>query len=245
VLCDGIDRLEVAGALKSPYEATDTILMALHVPIDALADESPARTIESELEALSGDHALSVSSGRFARRVDLPHGAEWRALYSRDTRPDYRYAFGMWWSKHAPSLREMAAWVLLNPATGDTDGNPRPILTGCRHRSERWGYNGLIILNVFAYRDRNPKALKALGEQRATGPDNDIVLSRITAQCALTVAAWGDGGAGWKRAEAVRLILHRPVCLPKTGRILSLKGQPFYPKGIPRVAKPVELPLSA
>jgi hypothetical protein len=219
--------------------------MTSNVPFDRLASNAPVSTVETEFEALSVDCALSVSDGRFAPRVDLPHGAEWRALYSRDKRPDYRYAFCMWWSKRAPSLPEMAAWVLLNPATGDTDGKPRPILTGCRHRSERWGYNGLIILNLFAYRDRDPNALKVLGEIRAVGPANDVVLSRITGRCGRTIAAWGDGGAGWKRSETVRRILYRPVCLPKTGRALSLKGQPFYPKGIPLVAEPVELPVLA
>ena len=206
---------------------------------------SVAGTIETELDALANDHGLYVCDGRFAPRVDLPRGAEWRALYSRDVRPDYRYAFVVWWSNQAPSLRETTAWVMLNPATGDTDGKPRPILTGCRHRSEPWGYDGLIVLNAFAYRDRDPRVLKAVGEARAVGPANDIVLSRVTSRCGRTVAAWGDGGAGWRRSETVRRILHRPLCLPKTGRTLSLKGQPFYPKGIPLITEPVELPVLA
>jgi hypothetical protein len=213
--------------------------------IDDPAGVASASTIETEFDVLSDDYALSVRAGRFPPRVDLPHGAGWRALYSRDSRPDYRYAFGMWWSPSAPSLHEMAAWVMLNPATGDTDGKPRPILTGCRHRSEQWGCNGLIILNVFAHRDRDPNVLKAFEEKRAVGPANDIVLSRITAGCERTIAAWGDGGAGWKRSETVRRLLHRPLCLPKTGRALSLKGQPYYPKGIPLGAEPTELPVSA
>jgi hypothetical protein len=138
----------------------------------------------------------------------------------------------MWWGEQtsSPTVDQMAMWVMLNPATGDTDGKPRPILTGCRHRSERWGHHGLMVVNVFAYRARNPTELAALSEQEAVGPHNDLVLSKITRRCGQTIAAWGDGGAGWKRSETVRHVLDEPMCLPKNFRTLSLKGQPFTPR---------------
>jgi hypothetical protein len=135
--------------------------------------------------------------------------------------------------------------VLLNPATGDTDGKPRPILTRCRHQSENWDSTGLIVVNLFAYRAGDPKVLKNLSEACAVGPYNNTVLQAITAVCGRTIAAWGDGGADWERSATIRPYLNNAQCLPKNDKPLSDKGQPYYPKGIKLTAVPVDLPPPA
>jgi hypothetical protein len=57
------------------------------------------------------------------------------------------------------------------------------------------------------------------------------------------VAAWGADGANWERARTVRRRLQGELfCLPKTGRTLTKRGQPFYPRGLATTAKPVRLP---
>lgn len=163
------------------------------------------------------------------------------ALYSPGRKPVYRYAFAWWWNPaESHSLGDSVAWVLLNPSTGDSDGRPRPVLSYCRKRSEAWGYTGLVIVNLLAYRDRDPRKLRE--PLRAGGPDNDTALEIITGACALTVAAWGDGGAKSGRSAAVRPLLKNPHCLLKDGRNTSQLGQPFYPRGIARDANPVPLP---
>lgn len=50
-----------------------------------------------------------------------PKGEPERYLYSADML--YRYAFGRWWGEN--DLGRSAVWVMLNPATGDTDGRKR------------------------------------------------------------------------------------------------------------------------
>src|SRR5450830_63106 len=81
-----------------------------------------------------------------------PDGLAERYLYSPDM--VFRYAFARWWG-HA-DLATTAVWVLLNPATGDTERRHRPTLERCISRSRAAGFTGLVIINLFAYRDTNP-----------------------------------------------------------------------------------------
>jgi len=200
-------------------------------------------TIESCFLSLAAWCDLAVRRGLFPAKHDLPNGAEWIALYSGEAEAVHRYAFGLWWGDLA--LSTTAAWVLLNPATGDTDGKPRPILTRCRHQSEAWGCTGLIIVNLFAYRAGKPKVLKELDEPRAVGSHNNTVLSQITSRCRHTIAAWGAGGNLFQRSTTVLEFLNNPQCLPKNGQHVSHNGEPFYPKGIRLDTAPVALPQPA
>ena len=49
-------------------------------------------------------------------------GLQEKYLYSPDM--VFRYAFGRWWGEL--NLATTAVWVLLNPATGDTERRPGP-----------------------------------------------------------------------------------------------------------------------
>ena len=169
----------------------------------------------------------------------FPNGDRWCGVYSADEpEPAYRYAFGQWWGD--PSLSTSVAWMLLNPATGDTDGRPRPVRTYCRNRAREWGFTGFMIVNLFAYRHRDRSRLQ---ETTAVGPFNDEALEIVTSACPRTVAAWGNDGANWERAGTVRRWLQGELfCLPKAGRTLTARGQPFYPRGLAVTAKPVLLP---
>lgn len=140
------------------------------------------------------------------------------------------------------TFERAAVWVLLNPSTGDTDRRPRPVLAYCRNRSQGWGFDGLVIVNLFAYRTRDPTRLR---KQTAIGPANDRVLEVITAGCPLTVAAWGNHGANWNRSTEVRRVLEDPHCLRKNGMDTSLKGEPFHPRGLATDAELTRLPAIA
>ena len=78
----------------------------------------------------------------------------------------FRYAFGRWWGN--TDLATTAIWVLLNPATGDTEQRHRPTLERCISRSRAAGHTGLVIVNLFAFRDTNPRNLRAAAD--AVGP---------------------------------------------------------------------------
>jgi hypothetical protein len=199
-------------------------------------DIGAGRWVDERLRGLARDPELELRTGSF------PNGDRWSGVYStEDPEPDYRYAFGQWWGE--PSLSSSVAWILLNPATGDTDGRARPVRSYCRNRSREWGFTGFVIVNLFAYRHRDRTRLR---ETSAVGPFNDDALEIVTSACPQTVAAWGADGANWERAHVVRRRLQGELyCLPKAGRTLTAGGQPFYPRGLPITATPVLLPPGA
>jgi len=147
-----------------------------------------------------------------------PEGLTERYLYSSNMM--FRYAFGRWWGN--THLATTAIWVLLNPATGDTEKRHRPTLERCISRSRAAGHTGLVIVNLFAFRDTNPRNLRTATD--AVGPANDEVLRVITKAGAQTIAAWGGHGRLGGRSGRVGPLLDSPMCLGTTQR-----GEPRHP----------------
>lgn len=145
-----------------------------------------------------------------------------RNLYSPDMA--YRYGFGRWWG--GQDLATTDVWVLLNPATGDTEQRRRPTLERCIARSRAAGRSGLVIVNLFAHRHTDPRALRRVADP--VGPANDDALRLLTSTGARTVAAWGAGGRLHGRSRAVAPLLDRPLCLGTTRR-----GEPRHPLYVP------------
>ena len=166
--------------------------------------------------ALASEHNLLDRIGT------SPDGLSERYLYSH--KMDYRYAFGRWWGPADPSTSDV--WVLLNPATGDTELRRRPTLDRCLARSRSDGQTGVIIVNLFAHRDTNPRALQAAADP--VGPSNDDALRALTRAGARTVAAWGSGGSLHDRSTKVAALLDHPLCLGTTR-----PGQPRHPLYVP------------
>lgn len=134
------------------------------------------------LSTLAGSHGLKDRSGTSAG------GLTERYLYSPDM--DFRYVFGRWWEE--PDLTTTDVWILLNPATGDTELRRRPTLERCVTRSRDARRSGLLILNLFAFRHTDPHQLRRAADPN--GPANDDVLRALTKAAPRTIAAWGGGG---------------------------------------------------
>jgi len=149
-----------------------------------------------------------------------------RYLYSLDM--VYRYAFGRWWG--GPDLATTDVWVLLNPATGDTEKRRRPTLEKCIARSRSAGRSGLVIVNLFAYRHTDPQALRQA--THPVGPANDATLRLLTAKAPQTIAAWGSHGKLHGRSRSVTPLLDRPLCLG-----ITLHGEPKHPLYVPTAAE--------
>jgi hypothetical protein len=168
--------------------------------------------VTDTLARLAADNGLKDAVGR------SPDDLLERYLYSPNM--VFRYAFGRWWGN--PDLATTAIWVLLNPATGDTDQRHRPTLERCISRSRAGGYTGLVIVNLFAFRDTNPRNLRTASD--AVGPANDEALRVITKAGARTIAAWGGHGRLHGRSGRVGPLLDSPMCLGTTQR-----GEPRHP----------------
>ena len=147
-----------------------------------------------------------------------PDGLPERYLYAEGL--VHRYAFGRWWGEQ--HLSSTAAWVLLNPATGDTEQRRRPTLERCITWSRAAGYSGIVIVNLFAYRATDPKDLRTALD--AIGRHNDAALAAFTAAAARTVVAWGAHGRLYGRSRQVAPLLTNPVCLGTTR-----SGEPRHP----------------
>ena len=135
---------------------------------------------------------------------------------------DYRYSLWRFWEKD----KGYAAFVCLNPSTADEYKND-PTVTRCINYARAWGYGGMIMLNLFAYRSTHPKNLYIIGDP--IGPDNDLHLRSASSKAMVTIAAWGIHGKYLNRDKAVMKILTNPKCLAITKD--GFPGHPLYLKG--------------
>lgn len=130
--------------------------------------------------------------------------------------------------------RETILWIMLNPSTA-TDAILDPTVTRCRNYSNEWGYDKMVVCNLFAYRATDPKEMKAKGVE-AIGPYNN---GYLTAQAALAdriVCAWGVHGEFMGRAQYVVETLiggYDLWCLGKTK-----SGHPKHPLYLSKTIEP-------
>jgi len=181
--------------------------------------------VNDAFDDLAAQRGLDVRSG--LSQEGLPE----RYAYSPDMA--YRYAFGRWWG--ATDLAEADVWVLLNPATGDTERRRRPTLDRIVARSRADGKAGVVVVNLFAHRHTDPKALRATAHP--VGEANDDALRLLTGRGARTIAAWGAGGRLHGRSAQVAAVLKEPLCLGTTRR-----GEPRHPLYVPASTPLVEWP---
>lgn len=129
----------------------------------------------------------------------------------------YRYALTRRWA-----CWPLAAFVMLNPSTADAFVLD-PTVRRCVNFAHRWGAGGVLILNLFALRSTDPKALYSHPDP--VGPVNDAVIAeRLSSdKCGppvAVVAAWGVHGVLNGRAGQVATLLRawgvEPVCLGVT-----------------------------
>lgn len=131
----------------------------------------------------------------------------------------YRYELRRVWDDAAP----LVLFIGLNPSTADASNDDNTSRV-CINYAKRWGYGGLLLGNLFAYRSKDPAALYTA--QDPVGPDNDVHLRMLQSQAELVVCAWTDTGAYLGRDLAVLPFLAAPHCLVKlkSGR----PGHPLY-----------------
>lgn len=104
-------------------------------------------------------------------------------------------------------------FIGLNPSTAD-DRADDPTVRRCIGFSQKWGFGGLILVNLFAYRTTDPVGLIAIDDP--IGPENDhwIALEQKKADC--VVAAWGNHGVLLNRDDTVLKSLKNAFCLGTT-----------------------------
>ena len=135
-------------------------------------------------------------------------------------RRHYRYRLWRTWNSDAPRV----LFVLLNPSTADERVND-PTIRRCIGFARTWGYGGVEIVNIFAYRSTDPAALRELSDP--IGPRNDYHIRAARRRSARCIAAWGNHGTHLDRGTHVLRTLRRlgdVDCLSETKT-----GQPGHP----------------
>lgn len=149
------------------------------------------------------------------------------ALYSDCER--YRYALTRVW---APG--ETALFVMLNPSTA-TEVQNDPTVERCERRSRALGFGGFRVTNIFAWRDTDPRNMRAADDP--VGPQNDTAILDGAAWANRIICAWGTNGAHLGRGPQVEAFL-RATTLPLHHLGLTKEGHPKHPLYIAYTQQP-------
>jgi hypothetical protein len=123
-------------------------------------------------------------------------------------------------------------FIMLNPSTAD-DVFDDATIRRCVGFAKRWGFSGLVVTNLFAYRATQPKDLKALlnisgGFRLAIGDDNTAHLDREAKNAKAIVCAWGDNCdvLPHRDLDIIQMLRfhHNLFCIRRTA-----KGNPAHP----------------
>ena len=115
---------------------------------------------------------------------------------------NWRYHLSQKWDADKNNL----IWLLLNPSTADETQND-PTVERCERRARMWGFGGVEVFNIFAYRATDPLDMKA--QKDPVGPENDEWIAEYARRSLETTAiiGWGEHGAHNDRGRRVLDIL--------------------------------------
>jgi len=139
----------------------------------------------------------------------------------------YRYTLSRIWLPGKPYI----CFVGLNPSKADENIDD-PTIRRCIGYAMSWGYGGIVMVNLFAFRSTDPKNL--LSATDPIGPDNYHHIFSNSWGAALTIAAWGVRGGYLGQDKKVRAQLTNPHCLA-----LTKEGHPKHPLYLKKDLRPV------
>lgn len=141
------------------------------------------------------------------------------AVYSDCER--YRYSLTRVWDEAGPRV----LFIMLNPSKA-TEVQNDPTVERCERRARVLGYGAFRVMNIFAWRETDPRLLRRAAEP--VGPDNDRLLLEALPWADRVIAGWGVHGAHLDRGPRVAALLRGAGaglhCLG-----LSKDGHPRHP----------------
>lgn len=143
----------------------------------------------------------------------------------------YRYELFRQWDPNPPKV----AFIGLNPSTAD-ETNDDPTIRRCIGFARRWGYGGLYMLNIFAFRATNPRDMKQ--QRDPIGPDNDQHLIGIAPRVEKIICAWGAHGSYKDRGkQVVDMLRGQGAPLYYLGE--TMEAHPLHPLYLSNDKKPI------
>jgi len=140
-----------------------------------------------------------------------------------------KYRFALWrtWDESKP----FAMFIGLNPSTAD-ETQDDPTLIRCINFAKAWGYGGVCMANLFAYRTASPSEMKK--QQSPIGKENDKWITELTNKAGIVIAAWGNDGAYLNRSKQVKMHIKNLHYLK-----LNKSGEPAHPLYLKADLKPI------
>lgn len=135
----------------------------------------------------------------------------------------YRYTLTRIWDGDKPLI----AFMMLNPSTADANLDD-PTIRRCIAFATAWGYGGIIVINLFAFRATDPKALYRAADP--IGPENDDYIRDVAGRVEEIVCAWGAHGIFKGRCYEVSSMLDN---YNLSALRLTKAGQPSHPLYLP------------
>ena len=129
----------------------------------------------------------------------------------------YRYTLTRTWELNQKSV----LFIGLNPSTAD-ENNDDPTIRRCIHYATKWGFGGLVMVNLFAFRATLPKNL--MKTSFPVGEDNNLFIINAHKKTKMVLAVWGNNGNFLNRDQEVLELISNPMCLN-----INKSGQPAHP----------------
>ena len=162
-------------------------------------------------------------------RHHVKDDAESSAIYSDCER--YRYMLTRTWD---PSGRK-ALFVMLNPSTA-TETQNDPTVERCERRARALGFGAFRVCNIFAWRDTDPRNMRAADEP--IGKANDTAINESALWADQVICAWGTHGEHLDRGPSVEAQLRAlPIEIFSLG--LTKARHPKHPLYISYDVQPV------
>lgn len=136
-------------------------------------------------------------------------------------------------------VRGTCLFIMLNPSTADAE-NDDPTIRRCMGFAAAWGFGMLEVVNLFAFRATDPKAL--LGASDPVGPDNDRHIEEAARGAGCIVAAWGVHGRLRDRGNRVlEMLWGMDMGKPVLALGLTIDKAPKHPLYIRADTKPFDI----
>jgi hypothetical protein len=124
---------------------------------------------------------------------------------------------------------------MLNPSTADATLDD-PTIRRCRRFARDWGMGALVVVNLYALRSVDPRALETAEDP--VGPENDDVTHDAIARSRTVIVAWGADRHAQARSARILEILaevgRRPYCLG-----LTKENKPRHPLYVRADLRPI------
>lgn len=142
----------------------------------------------------------------------------------------YRYMLERVWDTDG----ERALFIMLNPSKA-TEVQNDPTVERCERRARALGFGAFRVVNIFAWRETDPKRLRQAAEP--VGPENDAAIAEGCAWADRIIAGWGAHGAHRGRGAEVEALL-RGQGAPVAHLGLTKEGHPRHPLYIAYARQP-------